>query len=211
MMKLLLGFYQPTSGKILVNNKDIKTFDEESYMRLFSAVFQEIFTLPMSIRKNIVLNETADEEKLRKVLSFSGISEKIDALPKGLDTKLHKEINNDAVELSGGELQRLLLARCIYKDAPIMILDEPTAALDPIAENDIYTKYNEISKNRTSFFISHRLASTSFCDRIFFLKDGKITESGTHEELMENKSDYYKLYRMQSYYYNEKAKGGVLA
>lgn len=211
MMKLLLGFYQPTSGEIFINNKNIKSINKESYMNLFSAVFQEPFTLPMSIRKNIVLNEKSDEEKLQKVLNYAGIAEKIESLPKGLNTNLHKEIYSDAVEFSGGELQRLLLARCIYKDAPIMILDEPTAALDPIAENDIYTKYNEISKNRTSFFISHRLASTSFCDRVFFLKDGKITESGTHEELMENKSDYYKLYRMQSYYYNEKAKGGVLA
>ncbi len=211
MMKLLLGFYQPTSGKILINNKDIKAIDEENYMRFFSAVFQDVFTLPMSIRKNIVLNENVDEDKLQKVMSFAGISEKINTLPNGIDTKLHKDINSDAVELSGGELQRLLLARCIYKDAPIMILDEPTAALDPIAENDIYTKYNEISKNRTSFFISHRLASTSFCDRVLFLKDGKITESGTHEELMANQNDYYKLYRMQSYYYNEKAKGGVMA
>lgn len=211
MMKLLLGFYQATSGQILVNGQDIKTIHEESYMRLFSAVFQDVFTLPMSIRKNVVLNEKADEEKLRKVLEFAGIYEKVLSLPKGLDTKLHKDINADAVELSGGEVQRLLLARCIYKDAPIMILDEPTAALDPIAENDIYTKYNQISKNRTSFFISHRLASTSFCDRVLFLKDGKITESGTHAQLMENKSDYYRLYRMQSYYYNEKEKGGVLA
>lgn len=207
-MKLLLGFYNPTKGKILINGKDASILNKKERCKLFSAVFQDIFTLPASIEKNIALCEDVDREKLNKVIDFADLSEKIESLPQGINAKLHKDLYPDAVELSGGETQKLLLARAIYKEAPIMILDEPTAALDPIAENDIYTKYSEITKGRTSFYISHRLASTAFCDKVIFIKDGKITETGTHKELMEKKGDYYKMYYMQSYYYNEKISGG---
>lgn len=164
--------------------------------------------MPASIEKNIALCEDVDKDKLNKVIDFAGLGEKIESLPQGVNTKLHKDLYPDAVELSGGETQKLLLARAIYKEAPIMILDEPTAALDPIAENEIYTKYSEITKGRTSFYISHRLASTAFCDKVIFIKDGEITETGTHKELMERKGDYYKMYYMQSYYYNEEISGG---
>lgn len=207
-MKLLLGFYNPTRGKILINGKDASILNKKERCKLFSAVFQDIFTLPASIEKNIALCEDVDRDKLNKVIDFAGLSEKIESLPKGINTRLHKDLYPDAVELSGGETQKLLLARAIYKEAPIMILDEPTAALDPIAENEIYTKYSEITKGRTSFYISHRLASTAFCDKVIFIKDGEITETGTHKELMEKKGDYYKMYYMQSYYYNEEISGG---
>lgn len=207
-MKLLLGFYNPTKGKILINGKDASSLNKKERCKLFSAVFQDIFTMPASIEKNIALCEDVDRDKLNKVIDFAGLGEKIESLPQGVNTKLHKDLFPDAVELSGGETQKLLLARAIYKEAPIMILDEPTAALDPIAENDIYTKYSEITKGRTSFYISHRLASTSFCDKVIFIKDGEITETGTHKELMEKKGDYYKMYYMQSYYYNEEISGG---
>lgn len=207
-MKLLLGFYNPTKGKILINGKDASSLNKKERCKLFSAVFQDIFTLPASIEKNIALCEDVDRDKLNKVIDFAGLSEKIASLPKGINTRLHKDLYPDAVELSGGETQKLLLARAIYKEAPIMILDEPTAALDPIAENEIYTKYSEITKGRTSFYISHRLASTAFCDKVIFIKDGEITETGTHKELMEKKGDYYKMYYMQSYYYNEEMSGG---
>lgn len=207
-MKLLLGFYNPTKGKILINGKDASILNKKERCKLFSAVFQDIFTLPASIEKNIALCEDVDRDKLNKVIDFADLSEKIESLPQGINTRLHKDLYPDAVELSGGETQKLLLARAIYKEAPIMILDEPTAALDPIAENDIYTKYSEITKGRTSFYISHRLASTAFCDKVIFIKDGEITETGTHKELMERKGDYYKMYYMQSYYYNEEISGG---
>lgn len=207
-MKLLLGFYNPTKGKILINGKDASSLNKKERCKLFSAVFQDIFTLPASIEKNIALCEDVDKDKLNKVIDFAGLGEKIESLPQGVNTKLHKDLYPDAVELSGGETQKLLLARAIYKEAPIMILDEPTAALDPIAENEIYTKYSEITKGRTSFYISHRLASTAFCDKVIFIKDGEITETGTHKELMERKGDYYKMYYMQSYYYNEEISGG---
>lgn len=207
-MKLLLGFYNPTKGKILINGKDVSILNKKERCKLFSAVFQDIFTLPASIEKNIALCEDVDRDKLNKVIDFAGLGEKIESLPQGINTKLHKDLYPDAVELSGGETQKLLLARAIYKEAPIMILDEPTAALDPIAENEIYTKYSEITKDRTSFYISHRLASTAFCDKVIFIKDGEITETGTHKELMDRKGDYYKMYYMQSYYYNEEISGG---
>ena len=207
-MKLLLGFYNPTKGKILINGKDASVLNKKERCKLFSAVFQDIFTLPASIEKNIALCEDVDKDKLNRVIEFADLSEKIESLPGGVNTRLHKDLYPDAVELSGGETQKLLLARAIYKEAPIMILDEPTAALDPIAENDIYTKYSEITKGRTSFYISHRLASTAFCDKVIFIKDGEITETGTHKELMERKGDYYKMYYMQSYYYNEEISGG---
>lgn len=207
-MKLLLGFYNPTKGKILINGKDASILNKKERCKLFSAVFQDIFTLPASIEKNIALCEDVDKDKLNRVIDFADLSEKIESLSQGINTKLHKDLYPDAVELSGGETQKLLLARAIYKEAPIMILDEPTAALDPIAENEIYTKYSEITKGRTSFYISHRLASTAFCDKVIFIKDGEITETGTHKELMEKKGDYYKMYYMQSYYYNEEISGG---
>lgn len=125
------------------------------------------------------------------------------ALIKKKNTLMIKDVYKDAVDFSGGEKQKLLLAKAIYKNAPVLILDEPTAALDPIAENELYLKYNEMTDNKISFFISHRLSSTCFCDRILFIKDGKIAESGTHEELMALKGSYYRMYQLQSYYYKE--------
>lgn len=159
--------------------------------------------LPASIKENIALSEEIDYEKLEKSAEMSGIGEKVAELHSGMDTLLNKELNENGIELSGGELQKMFLARALYKDAPIVILDEPTAALDPIAESELYTKFNSLTKDKTAFYISHRLSSTRFCDRIIFLKDGEITETGTHGQLMELKGDYFKMYEMQSYYYKE--------
>ena len=144
-----------------------------------------------------------DTEKVISALKSAGIYDKINSLPDGINTKMIKEVNKDAQDFSGGEKQKLLLAKAVFKNAPVLILDEPTAALDPIAENELYLKYNELTKGKISFFISHRLSSTRFCDRIFFISDGKIAESGTHEELMAAKGKYYRMYRLQSYYYRE--------
>lgn len=210
-MKLLSGLYFPTSGKILIGGKDASKLKSSERSKLFSAIFQDVYIMPSTVSANVTMHpdETADDEKLNEALRLAGLSEKISALPDSVSTKLRKDINNEnAVDLSGGETQKLLLARAIYKKAPIIILDEPTAALDPIAENELYLRYDEITKERTSFYISHRLASTAFCDKILFLENGKITESGTHKELMEAKGEYFKMYSMQSYYYNEENTGG---
>lgn len=208
MMKLLLGFYNPSAGEILINGRDMRRVKKDDRYKFFSAVFQDSFSIPASIAKNITLEDNYNEEKLQKIIELSGLREKIDSLPEGVNTKLHKDLIEDAAELSGGEMQKLSLARAVYKEAPIIVLDEPTAALDPIAENEIYVKYSEITKNRTSFYISHRLASTAFCDRVIFLKDGRIAETGTHRELMEKKGEYFKMYSAQSYYYKEKISAG---
>ncbi len=202
-VKLLCGLYYPTSGEILINGKSSRDFSGNSYFNLFSAVFQDYYFMPMTIAENICATSNYDKEKLFAAFEKAGISNKISRLPNKEKSYMIKDVYKDAVDFSGGEKQKLLLAKAIYKNAPVLILDEPTAALDPIAENELYLKYNEITSNKISFFISHRLSSTRFCDRILFIKDGRIAESGTHEELMALKGLYYRMYQIQSYYYKE--------
>lgn len=202
-IKLLCGLYYPTDGDILVNGKSSRDFSSDSYFNLFSAVFQDYNFLPMSIAENICAASEYDKDKLYSAFEKAGIMDKINSLENKENSLMVKDIYKGAVDFSGGEKQKLLLAKAIYKNAPVLILDEPTAALDPIAENELYLKYNEMTDNKISFFISHRLSSTRFCDRILFIKDGTIAESGTHEELMALKGSYYKMYQVQSYYYKE--------
>ena len=203
IIKLLCGLYNITEGSVLVNNKDISLYSKDSYFDLFSVVFQDYFFMPMSIAENISASQKYDKEKLYSSFEKAGILEKIESLKYKENTLMIKDVYKEAVEFSGGEKQKLLLAKAIYKNAPVLILDEPTAALDPIAEGELYKKYNEITKDKISFFISHRLSSTVFCDRILFISNGRITESGTHEELMALKGAYYRMYQSQSYYYKE--------
>lgn len=202
-IKLLCGLYYPTDGDILVNGKSSRDFSSDSYFNLFSAVFQDYNFLPMRIAENICAASEYDKEKLYSAFEKAGIMDKINSLENKENSLMVKDVYKGAVDFSGGEKQKLLLAKAIYKNAPVLILDEPTAALDPIAENELYLKYNEMTDNKISFFISHRLSSTRFCDRILFIKDGTIAESGTHEELMALKGSYYKMYQVQSYYYKE--------
>lgn len=202
-IKLLCGLYYPTDGDILVNGKSSRDFSSDSYFNLFSAVFQDYNFLPMRIAENICAASEYDKEKLYSAFEKAGIMDKINSLENKENSLMVKDVYKGAVDFSGGEKQKLLLAKAIYKNAPVLILDEPTAALDPIAENELYLKYNEMTDNKISFFISHRLSSTRFCDRILFIKDGTIAESGTHEELMALKGSYYKMYQAQSYYYKE--------
>ena len=207
-VKLLCGLYRPTAGRILVNGKNMLDYNRDEYFRLFTAVFQDIFVLPVSIARNIApdIEGPLDQKRIMKCLRLAGLEEKVRSLPQGMDTPLVKEIHDDAAQLSGGELQKLLLARAIYKDSPMLILDEPTAALDPIAENELYQRYNELTLGRSSLFISHRLSSTRFCDRIVFLSDGKIIENGTHDELIRANGKYAELFTIQSHYYQDKVK-----
>ncbi len=202
-IKLLCGLYYPTEGDILINGKNSRDFSSDSYFDLFSAVFQDYNFLPMTIAENICATSDYDKEKLYSALEKAGIMDKINSLEQKENTLMIKDVYKDATDFSGGEKQKLLLAKAIYKNAPVLILDEPTAALDSIAENELYLKYNEMTDNKISFFISHRLSSTRFCDKILFIKDGTIAESGSHDELISRKGDYYRMYQIQSYYYKE--------
>lgn len=203
LIKLLCGLYKTDKGEIIINSKSSSEFEKGEYFSLFSPVFQDYSFLPLTVAQNIAASLDFDKEKVISSLKSAGIYDKIKSLPNGINTKMIKEINKDAEDFSGGEKQKLLLAKAVFKNAPVLILDEPTAALDPIAENELYLKYNELTKGKISFFISHRLSSTRFCDKIFFISDGKIAESGTHEELMTLKGKYYRMYQLQSYYYQQ--------
>jgi len=201
---LICGLLRPASGRVLINGGDSRAFRREDYFSFFTALFQDSSVLPVSIADNIALNVgiAKDYEKIHACVALAGLDEKLTSLPNGLETNLMKHIAEDAVELSGGELQKLLLARALYKDAPVILLDEPTAALDPIAENAIYLKYDSLTKGRTAVYISHRLSSTRFCDRIILLDGGKIAECGTHGELMAKGGKYAEMFELQSRYYN---------
>lgn len=205
IIKLLCGLYDPDEGEILINGKNVNTFSREFRFNLFSVVFQDYRFLPMSISENITLCQEGKEDRQRliDVLKKANIFEKISQLPKGTHTKMLKRVWKDAEEFSGGQVQRLLLARALYKDAPILVLDEPTAALDPIAESNIYKDYDHLMQGKISFFISHRLISTQFCDQIFYIYNGEIVEEGSHDELIDRKGDYWGMFQSQSYYYRQ--------
>jgi len=205
LVKLICGMYSPTDGEILINGHTRDEYNIHDYYSLFSAVFQNFRFLPISISQNITIvpKEEADNERVEKSVELAGLKEKLKTLDKGIDTPLIKEINPGGTELSGGEQQKLMLARAIYKDANVLILDEPTAALDPIAESEMYTKYNDIAKDKTSVFISHRLASTRFCNRIVLINDGEIAEIGSHDELLKKGGKYAELFEIQSHYYKD--------
>ena len=204
LVKLLCGFYDPTEGRVLLNGQDIREFDRKRYYELFSAVFQHFSIMDTTIAEAV--SQTAvgtDMDKVNACLDKAGLRESIAKFPEGVNTHIGRQVYLDGVMLSGGQTQRLMLARALYKDGPILVLDEPTAALDPIAENDIYMKYNEMTAGKTSVFISHRLASTRFCDRILFIADGGIAEEGTHEALSARGGAYANLFEVQSRYYRE--------
>ncbi|MCL2774759.1 MAG: ABC transporter ATP-binding protein/permease [Oscillospiraceae bacterium] len=208
LVKLLCGFYDPTGGEILLNGKDIRIYNRKQYYTLFTAVFQEFNILPRSIAENIsqLPNDDKidnDTDKINHCLELADLNEKVNSLPNGTASLLVKNVIENAVELSGGETQKLMLARALYKESPILILDEPTAALDPIAENRLYNRYNELSAGKTSIYISHRLASTRFCDRIILIDNKMIAESGTHDELLKLGGRYAELFEIQSKYYKD--------
>lgn len=209
-VKLLTGLYSPDSGRIFLNGEDITKYHSGFYIRQLAVVFQDILLLPMDIAGN-VSSQTAsrrDKKKVEQSLMSAGIYDKIQKLPKGIFTPMQKSVREDGIDLSGGEQQKVILAKAIYKGGAILVLDEPTAALDPIAENDIYKKYNLLTQGMTSFFVSHRLSSTIFCDKIILLDHGRIAEMGTHKELLEKQGKYWEMFRLQSQYYTENAKDG---
>lgn len=205
LVKLICGFYDPTEGRVLLNGTDVREYNREDYYKLFTAVFQQFVVLPGSVALNVSQSiDGGDRDKVKECIRKAGLTKKIESLPNGYDTMLNRHImEEDATELSGGETQRLMLARALYKDAPVVILDEPTAALDPIAEADLYSKYNEMTEGCSSLYISHRLASTRFCDRIILIGEHKILEEGTHASLMKLGGHYAELFEIQSKYYRE--------
>lgn len=204
LVKLLCGLLDPTEGTVRLNGKDVRDFNRRKYYDLFSAVFQEFSILDVTVAEEIAQTTVdIDYEKIADCVQKAGLTSAIEKLPDGLNTHVGREVYLDGVLFSGGQTQRLMLARALYKNGPILLLDEPTAALDPIAENDIYMKYNEMTEGKTSLFISHRLASTRFCDRIIFIADGGIKEEGTHESLLALGGRYANLFEVQSRYYQE--------
>lgn len=204
LVRLITGLLDPTEGEVCLNGEDIRKYNRNDYYRLFSAVFQDFSVLESTVFQNVSQTiDGYDEKKVRYCLEQAGLTDKVDSLPEGADTIIGRQVFDNGVVLSGGETQRLILARALYKNGPVLVLDEPTAALDPIAENDIYMKYNEMTKGKTSIFISHRLASTRFCNRILLLENGRVKEEGTHYELISQGGDYAHLFEVQSRYYKE--------
>ena len=204
LVKLLCGFLDPTQGTVRLNGVDIRKLNRRAYYKLFSAVFQEFSLLEATVAENVAQQvEGIDEEKVWQCLQNAGLSDAVRALPQGLQTHLGRSIYDDGTELSGGQTQRLMLSRALYRDGAVLVLDEPTAALDPITESEIYLKYSEMTQGKTSLFISHRLASTRFCDRIILLENGSIAEEGSHEALLQAGGSYAKLFSVQRRYYEE--------
>ena len=206
LVKLLTGLYRPDSGEILLGGRNIESYSQEEYFDLIGTVFQEPFLMAFSIEENIACcdEQQADHQRVCRCLQRAGLWERIERLPKGVKTPYSKELYEDGESFSGGEAQRLMLARALYKDAPVMVLDEPTAALDPLAEAQMYAQYNDLTANKTSIFISHRLSSTQFCDRVLYLEGGKIVEDGTHQQLMALGGSYAKMFAYQAYYYQKR-------
>jgi len=203
--KLLMRLYEPTEGRILLNGRDVREYDRTKYFEIFSPVFQNVETFAFPIWKNISLSteEATDKNEVAIALKRSGLSHKVECFSKGMDTEVQKIFYEDGIDFSGGEKQRLAMARALYKEGKVVILDEPTAALDALAEDRMYREFNEMVKGKTSIFISHRLSSTRFCDEIVMFRDGQIIEQGTHEELLACKGSYANMYDLQAGYYKE--------
>ena len=207
LVKLLCGLYEPQEGEILVNGIPIREFPKEELYKLYAAVFQEPFIMPFTLGENLALSKDYDKEQCIFALEEAGLKELFEKRGYTLDTYFGKDMGEDGIELSGGQKQRFLLARALYKDAPVLILDEPTAALDPIAESEIYDEYAKFSKDKTAIFISHRLASTRFSDRILLIGNQGILEEGTHEELIKKNGVYAEMFEVQKSYYEKERLG----
>lgn len=202
-VKLLLRLYEPTEGAIYLNGVDIRTYSTESYYRLFSPVFQDMECYAFSLAENVSMKsgEDTDRQRVARCLREAGLGNKLDEWERGIDTPILKILHNDGILLSGGERQKMALARALYKDAPIVVLDEPTAALDAMAESKMYEDFDRLVEGKMAVYISHRLASTRFCDAIALFHEGELAEYGTHDELMRREGRYAELFRMQAQYY----------
>lgn len=201
-IKLMCRLYDPTEGFIMLNGIDIRKYNYDEYLSLFSVVFQDFKLFSFTVGQNIAASSVYDSGKALSCLEAAGLSDRAAEMPNGLETYLYRDFDNDGIEISGGEAQKLALARALYKDAPFIILDEPTASLDPISEYEIYSRFNDIARDKTTVFISHRLASCRFCDRIAVFDSGSIVQSGTHDGLLSDEGGkYYELWNAQAQYY----------
>lgn len=200
-IKLLCRLYDPTEGQILLNGIDIRKYRYDDYMALFSVVFQDVHLVPLSLGENVASSAHYDEARVRRCLVDAGFGDRLATLPNGSQTLLNKETKQEGIELSGGESQKVAIARALYKDAPFLVLDEPTAALDPITEAEIYARFNAIAGDKTSIYISHRLSSCKFCDSILVFDHGKIVQQGTHDILVTEEGKYQSLWNAQAQYY----------
>lgn len=201
-IKLLCRLYDPQEGEILLNGIDIRKYNYRDYMNIFSVVFQDFQLLSQPIGANVAGSSEYDRDRVLAALKDAGFEDRLQELPQGLDTYLYRDFAEDGINVSGGEAQKIAIARALYKDAPFIILDEPTAALDPIAEAEIYAKFNDIAGDKTAVYISHRLSSCKFCDEIAVFHEGGIIQQGTHEELVENENGkYFELWHAQAQYY----------
>ncbi len=203
LVKLLTRLYKPNSGEIRINGININDFELEEYIDLISVVFQDVKIFPFNIRENIAFNHVSDEDKLKVVIEKSGLKEKIDSLENGVETNMLKVLDEEGIELSGGENQKIAMARALYKNGKILIMDEPTASLDALAEYKLYQSFDDLISDRTAIYISHRLSSTRFCDKIAFIENGELKELGTHDELMNLGKLYRNMFDIQSRYYKE--------
>ena len=203
-IKLMCRLYDPTEGEILLNGVNIKKYDYDEYLAVFSVVFQDFKLFSFSLGENVASGADYDVDKVMAALHQSGFGERLATMPEGIKTTLYKDFDENGIEVSGGEAQKIALARALYKDSPFIILDEPTAALDPIAEYEIYSKFNEIVGDKTAIYISHRLSSCRFCDKIAVFDNGQIVQRGSHDELVSDESGkYYELWHAQAQYYTE--------
>lgn len=202
-IKLLCRLYEPTSGCILYNGVDISTLNYDTYRELIAVVFQDFNLYSLSVKENMCLAWNPDLERIEKAMDLSGLSEKIKKLPLGIDTQVGREFDENGVEFSGGESQKLACARAYIKDAPIVVFDEPTASLDPISESKLYTRFSDIIGDKTAIYISHRLASVKICDRVLVFENGEIIESGTHDELTNLGGKYSEMFSKQATYYKQ--------
>lgn len=205
IINLLVRLFRPDEGEILLNGVNINEFKEEELYKMFACIFQQVNIYPYTLGNNISMQETYDLERAKRAIEDVGLKERIEEEKNAYERNMSHEVAKDALELSGGQEQKLAISRAVYKDSPILILDEPTANLDALAEHEIYSKLNDLREDRTSIYISHRLSSTKFCDRIILLKGGKIFEEGTHDDLMKKKGEYYEMFTIQGKYYTKEA------
>jgi ATP-binding cassette subfamily B protein len=202
MIKLLCRLYDPTEGEILLNGVNIKKFKHSEYSRLFSVVFQDYILFPHKLGENVAVSTEYEKDRVEEALTGAGFGERLETLEKGLDSYIYTDFDDDGIEISGGEAQKIAIARAVYKEAPFILMDEPTASLDPIAEYEIYSNLDNIIGSKTAIYISHRLSSCRFCEKIAVFDKGQLIQTGSHSELIKDENGkYYEMWTAQSQYY----------